>query len=177
MNKLLYGYFTGRSMMIERVFLEMMRFYSGDPQKIQHFTKVHGYARLIGLGEGIPADTLETLEIAAIVHDIGIKPAMEKFGSDAGNLQEVEGPPLAEAMLAGLGCPRSVIDRVCYLVSRHHTYDNVDGIDYQILIEADFLVNMFEGSMGRDAIATTLEKIFRTGTGREYCRIMFGAVR
>ncbi len=159
--------------MIERVFLEMMRLYSGDPRRIQHFTKVHSYARLIGLTEEITPETLETLEIAALVHDIGIKPAMEKYGSDEGGLQEAEGPPLAEKMLADLGCPRRIIDRVCFLVSRHHTYKNIDGIEHQILIEADFLVNMFEASMGRDTVATTMKNIFRTTTGKEYCRIMF----
>ncbi len=163
--------------MVQRVFLEMMRFYSGDPQRIQHFTKVHSYARLIGLAEEIPPETLETLEIAAIVHDIGIKPAMEKYGSDNGNLQEAEGPPLAEEMLAGLGCPRPIIDRACFLVSRHHTYKNIDGMDYQILIEADFLVNMFEAPMDKNAIAATLANIFRTKTGKDYCRIMFGGVQ
>ena len=158
---------------MEQLFLEMMKFYSGDPHQIQHFTKVHSFARLIGLGESIDANTLHILEAAAILHDIGIKPALQKHGSSSGPYQELEGPPLAEAMLSRLAYPRQVIDRVSYLVGHHHTYTNMDGLDYQILVEADFLVNMHEGSMSTSAIQSTLKKIFRTKTGITYCQTMF----
>ena len=158
---------------MEKVFLEMMKFYSGDPHQIQHFTKVHSYARLIGMEEKIDNEALEILEIAAIVHDIGIKPAMEKYGSSNGKYQELEGPPLAEKMLSGLGYPQHIIDRVCYLVGHHHTYKDIDGIDYQILVEADFLVNMFEGEMSMDAIKSALNKVFRTDTGKKYCCLIY----
>lgn len=162
--------------MTEKLFLEMMELYSGDPEQIQHFIKVHSFARLIGLGEEIDDATRQILEIAAIVHDIGIKPALEKHGSGSGKYQELEGPPLAEAMLKGLKYPQHIITRVCYLVGHHHTYKDIDGIDYQILVEADFLVNMFEGKMSENAIKSTLDKIFRTKTGKEYCRLMFNVI-
>lgn len=158
---------------MERIFLEMFKLYSGDPHQIQHFTKVHNYARLIGLCEGLDHERLEILEIAAIVHDIGIKAAVEKHGSSGGKYQELEGPPVAEEMLSGLGYAQHVIDRVCYLVGHHHTYQNIDGIDCQILIEADFLVNMFEDNMTEERIRAVLEKIFRTETGKRYCQLMF----
>ena len=158
---------------MERLFREMIAYYAGDPHQIQHLTKVHGFARMIGLAERIADDVQHVLEIAAIVHDIGIKPALEKHGSANGNFQEQEGPPVAEAMLRGLGYPEGVIARVCYLVGHHHTYTDVVGDDYQILIEADFLVNIFEGKMQPAAIRSTLDTIFRTETGKAYCRVMF----
>lgn len=161
---------------MEQLFLEMIKFFTGDPKRIQHFTKVHSFARLIGLGEKIDDDTQRILEIAAIVHDVGIKPAEEKHGTASGKYQEQEGPPVAEAILKKLGYPQSIIERVCYLVGHHHTYKDIDGIDYQILIEADFLVNMFESEMSANAIKSTLDKIFRTKTGKEYCQLMFDAV-
>lgn len=151
----------------------MMKYYSGGPHQIQHFIKVHSFARLIGLEEKIACDALEILEIAAIVHDIGIKPAMAKYGSGSGKYQELEGPPAAGAMLKGLGYPQRVIDRVCYLVGHHHSYKNIDGLDYQILVEADFLVNIFDNEMSEEAVLSTVNKIFRTETGTEYCRLMF----
>ncbi len=158
---------------MEKLFLEMVKFYSGEPQYIQHFVKVHSFARRIGLGEKMDKDALEVLEIAAIVHDIGIKPAREKHGSESGKYQELEGPPVAEEMLTRLGYPRHVVERVCYLVGHHHTYENIDGLDYQILVEADFLVNLFENETGAAGIRSAMEKIFRTQTGTEYCQIMF----
>ncbi|MDL2279517.1 HD domain-containing protein [Desulfovibrio sp. OttesenSCG-928-G11] len=161
---------------MEKLFWEMMKLYAGDPLQIQHFMKVHSFARLIGLEEKIDDATQNILEIAAIVHDIGIKPAMEKHGSGSGKYQELEGPPVARAMLENLAYTSDVIDRVCYLVGRHHTYTNIDGIDYQILIEADFLVNMFESEMSMNAIQSTLHKIFRTQSGKRYCQLMFNVV-
>ena len=35
-------------------------------------------------------------------------------------------------------------ERICYLIGHHHTYDKIDGTDYQILVDADFLVNLYE---------------------------------
>ena len=68
-------------------FLEMISYYSGDPKRIQHFTKVHSYAKLIGEREQLSPEELYILEAAAYTHDIGIKPAEEKYGSSDGKLQ------------------------------------------------------------------------------------------
>ena len=37
--------------------------------------------------------------------------------------------------------PEGYADRIAFLISHHHTIDQIDGMDYQILIEADYLVN------------------------------------
>lgn len=57
--------------------------------------------------------------------------------------------------------------RINYLVSHHHTYTNVDGIDYRILLEADFLVNADESEMSEAAILTARERVFKTNTGKK----------
>lgn len=41
-------------------------------------------------------------------------------------------------MLENLSYDKDIIERVCYLVGHHHTYNSIDGMDYQILVEADF---------------------------------------
>ena len=151
----------------------MIAYYQGDPRRIQHFIKVHSFARLIGESEQLDTQTLYTLEAASIVHDIGIKPAEQKYGSCTGKLQEQEGPAPAHEMLADLNFTRDIIDRVCYLVAHHHTYDHVDGIDYQILLEADFLVNLYEDGVSTKAAEHALKNIFRTKTGTEICQTMF----
>jgi hypothetical protein len=91
--------------------------------------------------EQLPKQTQHILETAAILHDIGIHLSEKKYNSSAGKYQEIEGPAPAREMLTSLHYGETVIDRVCYLIAHHHTYINVDGIDYQLLIEADFLVN------------------------------------
>lgn len=159
--------------MIDDLIMEMVKFYSGDSHQIQHFIKVHSYSKLIGSRENIDPQLMKVLEAAAIVHDIGIKPAMEKFGRGDGKLQEQEGPPLAEEMLTRLKFNNDVIERVCYLVAHHHTYKNIDGIDYQILIEADFLVNLHEHKQGKEVGESVYNNIFKTETGKILCKQMF----
>jgi HD superfamily phosphodiesterase len=157
---------------ISGLVLEMISFDSGEPELIQHFIKVHEFARLIGTTENIAPDTMEIIEAAAVVHDIAIKTCMEKYGECSGKLQEQEGPALAEALL-NLLFSREVTERVSYLVAHHHTYTNIDGIDYQILVEADFLVNLHEHKDNKETIEKVYNKIFKTKTGRKLCYMMF----
>ena len=159
---------------IQRVYLAMMEYFSGDPKRIQHFTKVHAYARLIGNMEQLSAPQQNILETAALVHDIGIRPAEEKYGRCTGSLQEKEGPAEARKLLEALCLPADVVDRVCYLVGHHHTYENMDGEDYRILVEADFLVNFHEDNISKQAISSAMERIFTTKSGTFLCRTMFG---
>ena len=160
--------------MISSLIDEMIVYDKGDPKRIQHFIKVHDFARTIGQLEGLDDDTLYILESAAVVHDIGIHVCEEKYGSCEGKLQEKEGTALAKEMLERLGYEQEVIDRVCYLVGHHHTYTNIDGIDYQILVEADFLVNLYEDEVSLDAVRKAYQNIFKTESGRKICRNMFG---
>lgn len=64
-------------------------------------------------------------------------------------------------MLTELGFEQDVIDRVCYLIAHHHTYTNIDGIDYQILVEADFLVNLYEDNLPKKSVETALQRILK----------------
>ena len=68
-------------------------------------------------------------------------------------------------MLEDLQYDKAKTDRVCYLIGHHHTYDQIDGIDYQILVEADFLVNLAEEQSSRETIESVKNKIFKTKTG------------
>lgn len=151
----------------------MMEYYYGDAGRIQHFVKVHSLAKLIGELENLTQEEQYILEIAAYVHDIGIKKSEELYGDCSGKHQEELGPELAKNLLIDLGCEGLVIKRVCYLVGHHHTYSNVDGKDYQILIEADFLVNFFEEQMPQGAVEQAYKNVFRTEAGRRICREMF----
>lgn len=161
------------TVMMNQLHLKMIELYRGDAKRIQHFCKVHSYAKLIGEMEHVDKDTLFILEAAALTHDIGIHLCEEKYGNCNGKLQEKEGPDLAKKMLSDLGFEDTVSERVQYLIAHHHTYTNIDGIDYQILVEADFLVNMYEDHLPMDAIETAYHKIFKTESGKRICKEMF----
>lgn len=161
--------------MLNDLFLEMINYFAGDAKRIQHLVKVHSFAKLIGELEHVEEKTMRILEAAAYVHDIGIKPAEKKYGSCGGKLQEQEGPAAAKEILERLGFDAQLIERVCYLVGHHHTYDNIDGIDYRILVEADLLVNIYEDDLSRDVADSVCETVFRTRSRKRICKTMFGA--
>ena len=148
-----------------RAISAMIDYLNGNLHEVEHLLKVYGYAKAIGELEGLDARTQEILEIAAVVHDIGIPRAIEKYGSDAGPYQEELGPAEARRLLTDIGCDDQLIDRVCTLVGRHHTYTDVDGLDCRILLEADYLVNAAHNHHGAQAVAAAKESFFRTETG------------
>lgn len=154
--------------------LAAMADYDRDAALVHHFTKVHGFAAAIGTMEGLDEETQFILETASLVHDIGIRNAMRQYGRSDGKLQEAIGPGEAEALLRSLGgYTEEQIDRVTYLVGNHHTYTQVEGLDYQILIEADFLVNLHEFPERYRAILAAEEKIFQTASGKRLLHSIF----
>ncbi len=161
---------------MERLLTAMMEYDRGDAPRIQHFIKVYEFARIIGKLEKLDEHTQLILESAAIVHDIGIHVAEKKYGSSNGKYQEIEGPAEAEKLLKVLGWPSDVTERVSYLVGHHHTYRNMDGLDYQILVEADFLVNLYEDDISPAGQKHAYEKIFKTESGKLLCRTLYPAV-
>lgn len=156
-----------------KVFYKMVEYYKGDPKRIQHFTKVYTFAKIIGESENLDEITLETLLIASIVHDIGIKPAEEKYNSSNGKYQEREGEKVIREFLSEFNLDKQMAERIEFLVGHHHTYSMTDGIDYQILIESDFLVNAYEDGLSKDSIKTAMEKIFSTDTGIKMLKTFF----
>jgi len=147
---------------------EMISYYAKDPRRVNHFLKVFSFAKSIGELEKLNEETQDILEVAAIMHDIGIKISEEKYNSCAGNYQEIEGPPIAREILLKFKFDEKFINRVCYLIGHHHTYSKIDGIDYQILIEADFLVNIYEDEIKSSQIESIKEKHFKTKVGTEF---------
>lgn len=81
--------------MINKLHLAMINLYSGDSKRIQHFCKVHSYAKLIAENEKVDDKTLFIIEAAALTHDIGIHTCEKKYGNCGGKLQEKEGPKSA----------------------------------------------------------------------------------
>lgn len=151
--------------MVGLVLDKMIEYFGEDIRRVSHTLKVYGFARAIASGEKIDGQKLETLEIAAVLHDIGIHEAERLHNSSAGEFQEIEGPHVAHEILEEICADRILIDRVCYLVGNHHSYNKIDGIDFQILVEADFLVNINEDHLSHDAVCAIKQKYFKTTSG------------
>lgn len=88
--------------MINRLHMAMIELYKGDAKRIQHFCKVHSYAKLIAQMENVDDKCLFIIETAALTHDIGIHTCEEKYGECGGKLQEKEVLLLPQDFLTGL---------------------------------------------------------------------------
>ena len=66
--------------------------YDPDGPNIHHLMAVHGYSRLIAQMENVDEHTFFITEVAAYLHDIGVKVSKEKYGNSQPQHQEAEGP-------------------------------------------------------------------------------------
>lgn len=144
---------------------KMIEYYNGNLHDINHFIKVYAYAKTIGECERIDSNTQEVLEVAAIIHDIACPLCREKYGNTNGQYQEKEGEILTKEFLKDFGYSDEFVERVVFLVGHHHTLKNITGMDYQILIEADYLVNADESNYSEANIYNVMEHVFKTETG------------
>ncbi len=158
---------------IAKVALAMMQKNCGDIRRIEHSLKVFAYAQLLGSAESLDDNTLEILELTALLHDIGIHVAEKKYGKSTSHYQETEGPPVAREILTDLDFNPEVVERVCFIISRHHTFTSVDRIDFQLLVEADFLVNSTEDHMTDHQILHFAKNIFKSESGLMYLKLLF----
>ena len=145
--------------------LKMAEYFEKDAKRVGHALKVYGFARMIARAEGLSEKEERVLLAAAILHDIGIHEAERIHGSPDGRYQEMEGPAVARSLLKGSFLNDTEVERVLFLVGNHHSYSKIDARDFQILVESDFLVNIHEGGMNKNAARSIREKVFKTKTG------------
>lgn len=149
---------------LQQVRRSMEDYFGDDARRIAHALQVAAYAE--ELLAHVDADPTVTLT-AAYLHDIGIPAAERKFGSCAGPYQEQEGPPVARALLTGLGAPAPLIETVCAMIGKHHTPGGVDSPEFRILWDADALVNLSEVIPGKspEQVRAILDKSLVTEPG------------
>ena len=161
------------AMTVSQILEKMIAFSEGNIHDIDHLIRVWTYAKTIGELEGLDAGTQYVLEVAAIVHDIACPLCREKYGNTNGKHQEAEGVPMAETFLRETGMSAEQIERVKYLVGHHHTFTNIDGIDYQIRVEADYIANASENGYDAASITQFLNRVVRTDAGGRLLKSVF----
>ncbi len=160
-------------MTVSEIAVRMIQKADGSTHDINHFLKVYAYAKTIGECEHLSAKQQFTLEVTALLHDIACPLCREKYGDCSGAHQELESDALIRAFFQDGELSPDILERVAFLVSHHHTYTDVDGIDHQILLEADYLVNADEGKLSKDAIRQAMEGWFSTPTGIALLRSIY----
>jgi hypothetical protein len=142
----------------------MIEYFGADRRRINHALRVTEFAgELLKEEPGNP----ELVIVTALLHDIGIHEAERKHGSSAGNLQELEGPPIARRILSSLGYDEPFIDEVCEIIASHHSPGEVETDNFRVIWDADWLVNVEDELDLSDTIKLkkALQKIFLTQTG------------
>lgn len=162
--------------MVHNVLEKMIEYFGKDVRRINHALKVYAIAGTICRNDKLKHHEIEITEVASILHDIGIPESERKYNSSIGKFQEIEGPPIARNILEKLGASPDVIDRVCYLIGNHHTYTKIDGPDFQILVEADFLVNIYEDEINSKMVESIKKKYFKTKTGTSFLNSIYGGI-
>ena len=74
---------------------------------------------------------------------------------------------------SGTGLTDDQIERVSYLVGHHHTFTGIDGIDWQILVEADYIANAAENGYSEENVRNFIQKIMKTESGRRLAEDVF----
>ena len=149
---------------IDRLVSSIIYEFDGDRKRVEHTMKVFAYSRLIGLSENLSAGDQETLETAALLHDIGIPAAIKEYGSAAGPNQEKTGAVISKRILDELH--PEIAGAVSHLVGHHHSFNYDGGLLLTILFESDALVNLSEGNMPIESIGTIKQKLFKTALGK-----------
>lgn len=158
--------------MIGKLIKAMIEYNGKDIKRINHALKVYSFAKTIGECENLLSNDIKVLETAAVFHDIGIHEAEKKYGSGLGKYQEELGPDIAKKILEKNGISDKDIEKICFLIGNHHSYGVDGGITLQILFEADFIVNAYEGEFEKNSIESFVKKIFKTKTGIEIIKNM-----
>lgn len=160
---------------LDRLWNEVLDYFAADQHRIDHARRVLRYAMWILEGEETRGTDRETVRAVAMVHDIGIPEAERKYGSAAGPYQELEGPPVARRLLQRAGFAEPLIDHVCRIVASHHSPGEVQTPEFNVLWDADWLVNLpdeFPG-MPSERLAKVVRRVFKTPLGGLLARRMF----
>lgn len=157
----------------DRLILEMKKVFGADQKRITHALKVLNYADDLLKKEGNASPVV--VKAAAVLHDIGIKRAEERYGSAAGRHQETEGPPIARAILEDCGLSEDVIEHVCRIIANHHSARDIDTPEFRIIWDADWLVNFADEypEAAGDRARELIDRIFKTASGKARAEALF----
>jgi len=152
--------------MKNKLIAEMRLVFGKDYKRIDHALMVLSYAEGIQALEGGNALVVTA---AAILHDIGILEAEKKYDSFAGNYQEIQGPPIAKAILEKYDVDEEDIEHVCRIIANHHSDKDIDTIEFKIIWDADWLVNIPDEFPDADneKLSKLVNRIFKTQTGKD----------
>jgi hypothetical protein len=82
---------------------------------------------------------------------------------------------IAREILERLDVQKEVTEEICDIIGHHHHPRDEERLNFQILYEADWLVNMEEDGIPKDRekLKEIIDKLFRTVTGKQLAEKLF----
>ena len=151
---------------------KMIIYFGYNNNHINHTYRVLDYAEEISdIEKGDP----DIIISSAILHDIGIPGCEKKYNSNEGQLQEIEGPPVAREILESLSINKEIIEEVCEIVGCHHSPGEIETMNFKIMWDADWLVNLPDVYDIKDKtkLAEIINKTFMTKSGLEKAKEIY----
>lgn len=151
---------------------KMIIYFGYNNNHINHTYRVLDYAEEISdIEKGDPDIVISS----AILHDIGIPNCKKKYKSTKGYLQEIEGPPVAREILESLSINEEIIKEVCEIVGCHHSPGEIETMNFKIMWDADWLVNLSDvyDTKDKTKLAEIIYKTFMTKSGLEKAKEIY----
>lgn len=133
---------------------------------INHLLKVYAYTSCLAQAESLSQRDQNAAKIAAIVHDIACPLCRQKFGKAIWTQQEYYGGLLVRQFFVETDIDQDLLEDIVYMVEHHHTLTAVNSLPFQILVEADFLVNADEHPYSQAQCQVAENAVFKTVTGK-----------
>lgn len=116
--------------------------------------------------EGDETFIYEVIVLTSIFHDIGSFEVEKKYKSVQPQFIMSEAPIIARKIMKQMSIRPDILERVCYILSNYYTRSEIDGLDFQIIWEADLLVDIQEGTLTiKEGSVQELGENFKTNTG------------
>jgi len=160
--------------LVTRLHKEVIEYFaSTDLSQIGHTEAVHNFAQLLATLEKCDEHKQCMIEMSALLHDIGCPNAKLKYGNTNAPNQEKEGKPKAEEILATYPMPDTDKQLLAEVVGLHHHHNNLKEMGFEILAEADLIVNLLEGYYKLEQAQYLFEHLVTTRSGKDLFRNMF----
>ncbi len=151
------------------------KYFTNDEKRLNHALTSLKFAEEISFLEKVNKKDTLIIQLASLLHDIGIKEAEAKNMSPRGKTQEEEGKVIAEKILTELNIEPAILERVVFIVQYGHTFDRINGLDFQIVWEAEMLVNIVERNLTKwPEHYPNMLRTFRTEAGKQKLKEIYG---
>ena len=156
----------------DKITKKMMAYFGYNSNHINHAYRVLYYAEEISV---IEKGVVDVVVSSALLHDIGIPNCEKKYKSIEGRLQEIEGPPVAREILESLHMDEEIIKEVCEIIGCHHSPDEIDTVNFKIMWDADWLVNLPDVYDVKDSLKLQeiISKTFMTKAGLKIAKELY----